>query len=329
MSRAVILPTPGDPFLLQYWLKLYRGVWGQEIDRLYVHLNSPAPADVADYMKTLLDKPKISFRYTDRMIDHGEAIKQILADVTEDYVMLVEDDGLIFDSGMVDWCFRQLESGRFDIVGSKRGSCGAEILEVASKKWKIPMDGYGDQGCNFWPCYFFTKTSILRKIENFGAKMWYAGDYVEPLDFYTMKDQAGDTFVEASLILRNMIPAERIQIVPQYHTHPDDITHSEQKQSIWDGMAHWLHIGSLSSGAYNLLDPSRPLPTMPETDFDKREYERRVQWWLTFWEKRDVMALESYAQVYKAGIDRIIQGYNLHMKQIRKRQKLYEEVGLL
>lgn len=307
---------------------LFDNVWGSEIDTLYVHVNTPAPHGVVEYLTELFDRPNVRMMYTNNMIDHGAAIRQILFTVQETEVMLIEDDGLIFKPGMVDACFKMLESGHFDIVGSKRGSCGIEILEMASKKWHIPMDGLGDQGCNFWPCFFFTHTDLLRKIENYGARMWFEGDYVEPLDFYVMKDQAGDTFVEASLQLRNMIPQERIQIVPQYHTHPDDVAHAEKRQSIWDGVARWLHIGSLSSGAYGLLDPSRALPQSPTNEFEKREYERRVQWWLTFWENRETGKIDDYAAVYKAGIDRVCAGFNLHIKTIRKRQKLYREAGL-
>jgi len=308
---------------------LFEKVWQDEIDTLYVQLNTPAPDYVVKYLKSRFDRPKVKLFYVDRMIDHGEAIKQVLPHVTEENVMLIEDDGLIFKSGMVGWCFEMLESGKFDIVGSKRGSCGTEILEMASKKWGIPIEGLGDQGCNFWPCYFFTHTDLLRKIDNYSAKMWYEGDYVEPLDFYVMKDQAGDTFVEASLQLRAMIPQNRIQIVPQYHTHPDDEQHAKEHQSIWDGRAPWLHIGSLSSGAYNLLDPSTALPASPKTDFERREFERRVQWWMTFWENREIGKLDSYATIYKAGIDRIVSVFGLNRKSIMRRQRIYREAGLL
>lgn len=328
MNKAVILPTPGDPFLLNYWMKLFDDVWGSEIDTLYVHINSPAPKEVIDYLHKRFDRPNIHVKYTPAMIDHGEAIKTILPEVTEEYIMLVEDDGFIFKPGIVAWAFEQLEQNRYDIVGSKRGSCGFEIIDKASEKWGIPMDGEGDQGPNFWPCYFFTTTAILRSIDNYSARMWKSGELVEPLDLIVKHDQAGDTFVEASLQLRNKIPAGRIIHLPQYHVHPDDEEHYKQNKSIWDGKARWLHVGSLSSGAFNLLDANRPLPQAPSNSFEKREYERRVQWWQTFYDNREPGSIEAYAKEYQTGIERLTTEFRLNRKNIQRRRRIYKEAGI-
>ena len=39
-SRGALLPYPGDPYLLNYWLKFYDDIWGKEVDKLYIYLNS-------------------------------------------------------------------------------------------------------------------------------------------------------------------------------------------------------------------------------------------------------------------------------------------------
>lgn len=122
-SRAALLPYPGDPFLLNYWLKFFDEVWGDEVDKLYIYLNSPIEKPVVDYIRDLcLKRPKINLQYNPQQIEHGAVIDRLLGVVEEDYVMLIEDDGFIFKKGLVNACFEAIESGEKQIVGSKRGS---------------------------------------------------------------------------------------------------------------------------------------------------------------------------------------------------------------
>lgn len=345
-SRAAILPYPADPFLLHYWLHFFNTVWGDEIDKLYIYLNSPIEPAVVFYIKELCrENPKINLTYEDKQIEHGDAIDRTLDIVTEKYVMLIEDDGFIFKKGMVDKCFSYLESGNYDIVGSKRGSCAFEILKAAEFKWGIPYSGEGDQGCNFWPCYFFCETDLLRKTDrNFKAKAWTDGETIEALN-YTVDVPViyGDTFVNTSLQLHAMIPESRIMYVPQYHGHPSDIEHAQQGKYLFDGMAPWTHVGSLSSGVggllkdgYNralarrLIDPAEEKTVLNKewckSDMEREEFERRVQWWLTFWEKRDLYKITEFADLYYKAINQIIEQYALRIKEIRKRQGVYQSL---
>ncbi|MBN2261361.1 MAG: hypothetical protein JW735_00490, partial [Prolixibacteraceae bacterium] len=255
-SRAAILPYPGDPFLLHYWLELFYRVWADEIDKLYVICNTPVEEKVVEYIEYLCTEGmdnKIDYTYIDHHIQHGDAIRIGLEKAIEDYVMLIEDDAYIFKPGIVDDCFKKIESGDFDIVGSKRGSCHEEILNRAKQIWGIPTDGLGDQGCNFWPCYFFsTRSTLLQTDRDYNSRAWVQGDIIAPLQDYVVVAPvvAADTFVNTSLQLRAMIPERRILYVAQYHAHPDDLKHFEQKSEYtpFDGKASWTHIGSLSSG---------------------------------------------------------------------------------
>lgn len=351
MSRAAILPFPGDPYLLTYWLHLFRSIWYDEIDQLYIYFNSPIEEKAVKYVQALSDDPKITLYYTPRQIEHGEAIKHALHElVKEDYVMLVEDDGFVFKKTMVDSCFFQLENGRFDIIGSKRGSCSTEIYNAAMAQFGLSDVGLGDNGPNFWPCFFFAPTPLLRKIDNFAAKAWTKGQVVPYINYIVEPDVvASDTMVEASLQLRSMVPIHRIGIVPQYHAHPDDMDHYRNRQFLFDGGAHWCHIGSLSSGIGGILkdDQNRPLarrlidppagPTIldhkPVDDFQKREYERRVQWWLTFWQfytdsVKGNSTMPELTDLYRLAIDRIIEQYKLSPDRITERQQVFRSLGL-
>ena len=351
-SRAAILAFPGDPYLLNYWLSLYDRFWQPEIDKLYIHLNSTIEPEMVKYIKDRCDKSKnIYFIYSNVQKEHGQVIAETLDFVTEEYVMLIEDDGFIFKSGAVDHCFLQLESGNYDIVGSSRGSCAQEILDQAQKLWNINYDGEGDQGPNFWPSFFFTRKDLYdRTDKNFGAKAWYKGDKIAALgDYEVIGDAAyGDTMVHMSLQLRSVVQKHRILIVPQYHGHPDDVEHYERKYaySMFNGIASWCHIGSLSSGVGGILrdQNDRALarrkidvpktetilnPDWCKTDFERREFERRVQWWARFYDFADIRnGDDDFYTAYGIAVMQIIAQYKLNTKAIHQRQRIYATLGL-
>lgn len=349
-TRAAILPFPGDPFLLNYWLHFFDTVWGDEIDKLYIYLNSPIEPVVIDYIRNLCtSRPKINLQYLDHMGDHGPAITRSLEIVEEELVMLVEDDGFIFKKGIVDWCFQQIEGGQYDIVAGKRGSCAMEILNRAKEIWGLDYEGEGDQGPNFWPCFFFSsKQTLMDTDRNFAAKAWKKGEVIHELDDYVVQDDViyGDTFVNTSLQLRAKIPQSRILCIPQYHGSPDDIEHAQRGKYLFDGQAPWTHIGSLSSGISGvlrdgqnraldrrLIDEPKGETMLPRewcrTDAEKNEWERRVQWWSTFsdFARSDLPAeMVEFHELYCRAVLQIIQQYHLRLDNIQHRQRIYKDM---
>jgi hypothetical protein len=355
-GRAVLLPTPGDPFLIKYWIDLFNNIWSSEVQTLYVFVNSPIEPEVMNYIKDILHQDNIYLITINRQIEHGDAIDALLNCVAghnkEDYLMLVEDDGFIFNKDIINLAFSFIESGQFDIVGSKRGSCHQELLDRAKEIWNLDYTGEGDQGPNFWPCFFFCKRQTLLKTDrNFKAKAWHRGEEITFLNNYIVKEEiiCSDTFVNTSLQLRALIPENRINYLPQFHGHPDDIEHYYSQRYLFyknssGYIAPWCHIGSLSSGVCGVLmdDKGRSLarrqldkpqketilPKYCNTELEKFEWERRVQWWLTFYEHSDPNKLHNFRDAYKEAIFRIIEQYKLSLSNIRTRQRIYKELGL-
>lgn len=350
MSRAVILPHPIDPFMLNYWLYGYKTIWQNEVDRLYIVANSPIQDDVVGYVLQIAKHPKITILYHPEQLEHGEAINRALNLVREEHVMLIEDDCYIFQPGQVDHAFSILENSDIKLIGSKRGSCHPEILQQAKRLWGLSYEGLGDQGCNFWPNLLWTsKANLLKTDRNFGAKAWNKGEVIKELGDYVVQNDIiyGDTFVWASLQLRNMVREQDIRYVPQYHGHPDDLKHYENRQFLWDGGAPWVHVGSLSSGVHGILKDAqnRPLAyrirrpqvinttdakALATTEMEKNEYARRIQWWLTFSEhyERHPGTIGDFHALYKQAIERIIGEMQISIKDIRNRQKAYKSLGL-
>lgn len=356
-SRAALLPHPADIFMFRYWLNLYNKVWASEIDCLYIYISNAYEKPLLDYMLDLVAKTgrKISVMTNPDIVDHGIALDRLLEVTAEENIMIIEDDGFIFKPGYIDMYFRLIENGDYDVVGSARGSCAQEILDAAQIRWNLDYSGIGDRGPNFWPCYFWTKKEILLKTDrNFRAKHWQQGETIPGIDLYvdTKEGLIGDTFVNTSLQLRGMIPQSRIFMVPQYHGSPLDLDDYENGRNLWDGRAMWTHVGSMSSGTNGVLvdEYGRPLarrtidekkiddtiPSYCNTEGERKEWERRVQWWITFLDdfmhspdsETAPIEIINFAGVYSVAIYRVIKQFGLSLDNIHKRMRIYKKLGL-
>jgi hypothetical protein len=338
-SRAVLLPTPGDPLLLHYWLENYRKFYKNEVDKLYVLLNTPIEKPVVDYIQEMLKEVGADFIYIDHQIEHGDAINRLLDMCKEDFVVLVEDDCYLIRGGKINECFLRLENNEVDAVVGKRNSCDKEISTMASELWHISYEGYGDQGCNFWPNMFFSKKeTLLNTDRNFGARQWNKGEMIAPLNHIATHDCASDTFVNTSLQLRSR--GLRFYYENQYHASPNDPDDYHNHFNLWDGNAPWVHIGSLSSGVGGILmdDQGRPLArrmidgasvnprTLPSAGVD--EWARRIQMWQTFYDHSDPDKIPEFREEYRKALERLYRLCQVPVKLVTQRQAMYREIGL-
>ena len=290
-------------------------------------------------MKNLVEAtPNAVWVYTNRQIEHGDALKRLVQLATEDLLMFIEDDGFIFRPGKVNECFDLIESGEYDAVGGRRGSCSQWLYDKASEKFNVNNSGYGDTGPNFWPNFFFAKREDLLKVTNFGAKAWEGGEMVKPLGLPAPQLQASDTMVEASLELRDM--GLTFKYENQYHLSADDIEAFHNGMNVFDGRAKWLHVGSLSSGINGILVDSegrslgkrtiqKPGDAIsdwrPNTEDEKLEIERRIVWFLLAFQYSKPERLPELREEYAKAIEQCIANYALSQSRIGKRKNIYKE----
>lgn len=335
-SRAVILPFVGDPFLLHFWLKGFKRVWYDEVDKLYIYCGSPVEEEVIEYIKELCDDPKISLTIHPEMVQHGDAINRLLDIITEEYIMLIEDDAFIFKKGAVDFYFGMVERGAVDIVASPRGSSSFEILTRGHEIW-----GETAKECNFWPCFFWSKKQVLLDTDrNFCAKTWQQGEWIPELQMVAPCLLAGDTFVNTSLQLR--AKNYRFMLVEQYHSYNNDPESYQAKTYIFSPLCPWFHVGSLSSGISGVLmdENGRELanrtrkPPLEKTVLqnqantlqERMEWQRRVAWWKTFIEESEPDKIKEFRDLYQKAVDRIVVYFGLHAKTIQVRQAIFKQI---
>lgn len=326
MTRAVMVASTGEPFILSMIYKLFKERWYNEVDHLYIDINNHSCVPeyvVSELITKFLPEHKVTLINHFGGIGNGPPITEMVKICKEDLVLLIEDDGFVFDSGIIDECFKRIESGEVDALGSPRFSCGSELGEAVAKKYGVDYSGYGDRGPNFWPCFFFCKREDLLKTDlDFGSHVWEPGFYEPKLDHTFKEKESGDTFVWMGVQLRAL--GLRFADIPQHHADPWEVEHKVSVEGNWHIATqpfHWIHGGSLSTGWNGYLTGRIPDVS---TEVAKYEIETRVAFWKLCMDETD--GFEAFKILYIAGIQNLIDGAKLDWGRINKKIDLYRKV---
>jgi len=336
-QRAVILPTPGDPYINSLWLSSYKKKWFSEVDKLYICLNSGMDPKILNYTKSLYDNLGCQVILFNHCIGHGKAIQHCLEIVEEENVLLLEDDFYILQSGQVNRLFEIVEKGFAQAVVSSRASCCQGLHQRIVDKFNLT--GQEALVPNFWPCLFLSnKSHLLDTDQWFDSVNYEKGKYIPELDWTFDKNQSGDTFVGISIQLRNK--KLRFHYEPQYRNTTDDLFLYDKKQGMFAEQLPWTHFGSSSNGLMGtLLDKTnRPLGNykrsapleLPDTSdlHIKEDIERRVSLWDLCFQHFPILNLECcyFNDIYSGAINKLIDECSLSREKIQTFKTIYREV---
>lgn len=314
--RSAYITSSGDPYVLLNCLHYYETVWQDEIDELWIALNTTMEKEIMGELIKRFPK-KVKFIYTNHRMGYGKPINVLLEVSPEGKVLLLEDDTIIFKKGVVTQYFDLLDE--YDLIGSPRMSCSAEVAERLKSELDLDYSGWGDKGPNFWPCFFWVKKRLLRETDrNFDPSDW------------------GDTFCWASVQMRRIIRLDgnKLLEIPQYHSSPDDFQNKEQGLGIFDGECGYMHLGSLSSGieSYLLDENQTPLSdreagiraehTKPIEQ--SKEMEKRLMWWWHCYDMGRGLLPREFEKTYHSSWKRAAKDFDV--EEIMKWRKLYMEV---
>jgi hypothetical protein len=268
------MSSSGDPYVLLNAMSYFH-IWEDEIDELWIGLNTTMSRDFVLYLLhnlpgTFQWSSKIKILYINKQIGFGKPLELLLDLSPHGNVLLLEDDTIIFKKGVVNAYFSMLEEDRCDLIGSPRMSCSPETARELQVEFSLNYEGRGDKGPMFWPCFLWVKKELLQRTDK---------DF-DPSDW-------GDTFAWMSVQLRRL--TTKILDIPQYHCSPDDDHNKEHGWGIFDGVCGYMHLGSLSSGiqSYLLTEDQVPLADLdtetraehPQPIPNSREMQNRLMWW--------------------------------------------------
>lgn len=345
-NRAILLPTPGDPYVFGFWLRHYRKVWGSDVNSLHVDLNPPkwTPNEVIEASAGQLLSPLTPGFVSiakNPMTTHGDAIKRLLERVDTDVVMLAEDDVPVWRKGRVSDCFSKIETGQVDLVGSPRMSCSESIWTATKKKYTIGVQPAADEGPNWWPSLFFArKNDLMATDRDFNAKGWAAGETIKELGLTVTEETRGDTMVWTSIQLRAM--GLKDLSIPQFHSHPHDLSYYPSKSYLWSAVAPWVHIGSLSGllgqeprqcmfgdtkAFAGYIEDLRK--SVSGCNSLKQEMVRRYTWVKMIYQSMDPQVdMGALSKVYSTNLETVIDGLGLDRGTMDQLSRAYKELPL-
>ncbi len=319
MSRCVLIPSRGDPITLRLVFHYFETIWQDEVDKLYLNVNSTCEPEVIKFIEKFTKHPKVVFSYDDHSLDHGGSLTKMFKQGSEDHIAFFEDDSLVYRKNEVNRHFEFIEKSGYDAGGALRWSCSGELIDRAREWFHLEAFQYGPGGW-FWPCFFFAKRSDVTKTDlNFCGHNWKIGDKIPPMQWVAPSPLDADTFVWFSMQMRAL--GLRFFEIPT----PDDVTNQ--------GFG-WVHTTSLSSPMESLLtdDDGCPIALRKHPSYHivkptcaaGGELEKKMGWMRLCLEKFDYSEIQSFKDVYERAITRAISAFALSESNINNFKSLYK-----
>lgn len=270
--RAALLPTPGNPAMLAYWLRNY-ATWREYVDELVVCINGSAEPETCREMVEAAGGLAIVERHS---MGHDGALRSLQANTKAEHIVLCEDDAYVRKPKYVDWAFESIEIGHVDIIGSPRH----EDYFGQFMDWG-PFDP-ADQAefrHGLWPAFLFLRRNDLQATDwRFGDQRWDVGEFVRGLERRVTPEDAAyvgiapdyihlDTLFGTTFQLRGAgLSVELVHHVRLYDAKATEEWINEDPP--------WFHVTGLST----LGDINRA--ELPDMDDRGGLWTRRVAWWL-------------------------------------------------
>ena len=268
--RAALLPTPGNPHMLAYWLRNFE-TWREYVDELVILVNgSHRVGQSFDPMIRIVSTPE--------RMGHDGAMRWLLENTEADHVVLCEDDAYVRDPAAVDFAFASIEERLTDIVGSPRHEDYAS--SPLSDNWpRYPTDSREELRRGLWPAFLFARRADLLATDRiFGDRRWTVGDRIDGWRMVTPEDAEYvgiapdyihlDTLFGTTFQLR----AQGLRIDLVHHVRLFDAEATEQ----WIAEdPPWFHVTGLST--LDQLD--WPLDQLPDYGPGGGLWTRRLAWW--------------------------------------------------
>ncbi len=269
MKRAVIVGTGAFLPILNLWLETTR-IWQDEVDKIYVAEASFIVRNDKEEIRNLCKKfPKVV------LMENCNKWPESYADAykvsKEDNFLIMHDDTLVYEKGIIDKYFKIAESGEVAVPKHQIYEPALTINEYLIKKygWKIE-----DAPFSFLLYFLFISRENLEKTTlNFGGIGWNVGDDIPLLGVTNSPTTVGgDTgFLLGLELFEKKIPFHFIKRSDTaILTYANDSLETlkkwrDNKEEIFK--EGWLHM-------YNT---GNSIPTWYYQDISQREWDRKLE----------------------------------------------------
>jgi len=177
---SVMVAFTPNPYLALHFFDHMKN-WIGDVDEVFIAVegeNTKFNGEIKNFISNLFLHNKISnFEYGQPM-DQGEVFDKMFPFVTGDILVTMDSDYIIKKRGYLKKYLKQIESGTYDIIGSRGGACYKELRAF--------LDPYvahdKDKNLRVNPFLSFWKVETLKKIVglSFAGKEIKKGDIIFP-----------------------------------------------------------------------------------------------------------------------------------------------------
>jgi hypothetical protein len=274
--RAALLPTPGDPFILAYWLRNYE-TWRQHVDELIVYVNGQTDPEMVEYDRRIIEEHGGRMIYAPDTAGHDGALLTMMDATTADLVVWCEDDAYVRRPEFIADAFEDIEAGRYDLVGTPRH----EDYVGQWQEWGEYQPGaLIELRRGLWPTFLFARRADLMATDRWWLDhQWNLGETItdwgvvtpEACKYVGLSDKYVhlDSFFGMTFQLR----ARGLRTRLIHHVRLFDALATEQWLAEDPPFFHITNISTLSS--IEAEDPT----TLPDMDPHGGLWTRRMAWW--------------------------------------------------
>jgi hypothetical protein len=156
MTRSVLLPIAGDPFLFRYWLRFYDKNIAPHVDQLCVGQYGDTHPDYLTIIKDLCDERGIVYSSSGDSSSHHASLSLDVAysQMKDDdgALMLIESDCFVFDGSIIEKYFSYMQNQ--SLVGSTRPAWADMTPDSLVESNYHCTDG-------MWPCFLFVRKALF------------------------------------------------------------------------------------------------------------------------------------------------------------------------
>lgn len=269
--RSALLPTPGDPFMLSYWLRNYE-TWRDQVDELVVLVNGQSDPELQRYAIRLVQEAGGRCLVVPSRIGHDGTLLYLLQNTAADLVVLCEDDAYVRKPEVVGESFERIADGHSDLVGSPRHEdYFGQYVDFGPY---VPGD-LAELRHGLWPAFLFARrTDLLATDQRFGDRAWRLGEMIEGWGTVTREacEFVGiapdylhlDTLFGTTFQLR--AKGLRTDLIHHVRVYDAKATEEWIKED-----PPWVHVTGLSTLDY-VLEDRQDIPEPPL-------WARRLAWW--------------------------------------------------
>ena len=306
----MIIPIAGNPYLANAQASIYKKLYSQYIDQLYVYINGNITPDVMQYNIDLFTEMGATVLSKPKAVGHGQALTAMVNICEQDYIMFSEEDFFVFEPSYIERWFNKVESNVVGAVVSRRQAISEKMVPIVNNRFHLHDLLHERQPC-FEPCLCILPKKILLKTDvDFRWQKFPKGIFIKELDHTCSQVEDMDIFAWFSIQLRSV--GCTFHYEPQHRcSHP--LTESSP-------MTPWIHFGN----THGIME-SHLMQGPPPKPLFSYESASIIEWQIALWDSfAELFPIKNnhecvyFNNVYREKIQEYVRGRKLNEANINK-----------